>query len=53
MMGSGAFILLNFRESLKNKARVSCRGARVEGQKFAVFWQNEVCDAEVREESSS
>jgi len=43
-MGSGAFILLNFRESLKNKARVSCRGARVEGQKFALFWQNEVCD---------
>lgn len=53
MMRSGVLILLNSRESLQNKARASCKGARVEGQKFALFWQNEVCNAEVRGESSS
>lgn len=51
MMGSGAFILLNSRESLKNKARASCKRARWRARNLC--WQNEVCDAEVREESSS
>lgn len=36
MMGSGAFILLNSRESLKNKARASCRGARGGGPEICI-----------------